>query len=99
MLKPAQARMARTALGWSLAEIQGRTGINKNTIVRFEAGKGVLLSTVSRLEDAFAKEGISFIYEDDTRGPGVVLSKDLSRRLEHPPNSPSKATPTTPAKK
>jgi len=99
MLKPAQARMARTALGWSLAEIQGRTGINKNTIVRFEAGKGVLLSTVSRLEDAFVNEGVSFIYEDDTRGPGVVLSKELSRRLEHPRKNASEAKHAKPEKK
>ena len=31
------------------------TGINKNTIVRFESGKGILFSTAERLEHAFAK--------------------------------------------
>ena len=93
MLKPAQARMARAALGWSMADIQSRTGINKNTIVRFEAGKDVLLSTVSKLEGAFVKEGVSFNHEDDTRGPGVVLSKELSHRLEHPPKTKPRVTP------
>ena len=81
MMKPAQARMARAALKWSLLELQEKTGINKNTIVRFEAGKGILHSTAIRLEEAFALAGISFIYEDETRGPGILLSKEISRPI------------------
>ena len=81
MLKPEQCRMARAALDWSLSELQKMTGINKNTIVRFEAGKGILFSTAERLEHAFAKEGLTFIYENETRGAGIQLSRELSTRL------------------
>src|SRR5476649_736095 len=82
MLKPAQARMARAALDWSLLDVQEKTGINKNTVVRFEAGKGVLLSTAITLEEAFKKEGIIFTDEGADRGQGVAFSKALGRRLD-----------------
>ena len=82
MLRPAQARMARAALKWSVLDLQEKTGINKNTIVRFEAGKGILLSTAIKLEEAFAKEGVTFVYEDGIRGPGVLLSIKLSRHID-----------------
>jgi len=81
MLTPAQARMARAALNWSLLDVQERIGINKNTVVRFEAGKGVLLSTALKLEDAFAKEGLVFTHENDVRGQGVFFSSDLTKKL------------------
>ena len=81
MLTPAQARMARAALDWSLLDVQEKSGINKNTVVRFEAGKGVLASTVLKLEETFAKEGIVFTHENDARGQGVLFSKDLTKTL------------------
>jgi transcriptional regulator with XRE-family HTH domain len=94
MLKPAQARMARAALKWSLLDLQEKTGINKNTIVRFEAGKGILLSTAIKLEEAFAKEGATFVYEDGTRGLGVLLSTKLSRRLDETAGTRAKGKST-----
>ena len=94
MLKPAQARMARAALKWSLLDLQEKTGINKNTIVRFEAGKGILLSTAIKLEDAFAKKGITFVYEDSNRGPGVLLSKKLSHLIDETVDMLAKGKPT-----
>ena len=91
MLKPAQARMARAALNWSLLDVQERTGVNKNTVVRFEAGKGVLLSTATKLEEAFTKEGIVFMFESEDRIQGVGISRGLSRKLEA--QSPRTRTP------
>ena len=91
MLKPTQARMARAALGWSLAEMQERTGINKNTVVRFEAGKGVLLTTAERLEEAYVQAGIVFLYETEDKGSGVLLSKDFARRAGETLDPRSKA--------
>ena len=81
MLKPVHVRLARAALKWSLADLEAKTGISKNTLVRFEAGGGVHHSTVVSIEAAFTKAGVSFVYEDETRGPGVLLSKELSRRI------------------
>jgi transcriptional regulator with XRE-family HTH domain len=94
MMKPAQARMARAALKWSLLELEQKSGVNKNTIVRFEAGKGILHTTAIRLEDAFTKAGISFIYEDETRGSGVLLSKEFSRRIGETSQATAKGNAT-----
>jgi endonuclease YncB( thermonuclease family) len=47
---------------------------------------------VQRLEEAFVKAGIAFVYEDDTRGPGILLSKELSRRLGQPSEASPKKT-------
>ena len=90
MLTPAQARMARAALSWSLVDVQEKTDINKNTVVRFEAGKGVLLSTVLKLERAFTKEGIIFIDETGEHGHGLLFSKDLQKKLAATPHGPKK---------
>jgi transcriptional regulator with XRE-family HTH domain len=94
MMKPAHARMARAALKWTLLELEQKTGVNKNTIVRFEAGKGILHTTAIKLEDAFNKAGISFVYEDETRGAGLLLSKELSRRIGETPGATAKAKAT-----
>lgn len=90
MLTPAQARMARAALNWSLLDVQEITGINKNTVVRFEAGKGVLLSTALKLENAFAKAGLIFTHENDARGQGVLFSEELTKMFGVRDESPSK---------
>jgi hypothetical protein len=50
-------------------------------LVRFEAGQKIHLSTAIKIEAAFAKAGVIFNYEDETRGLGIQLSKELSRRL------------------
>jgi hypothetical protein len=81
MLKPAHARIARAALRWSLVDLEKKSGISKNTLVRFEAGGGVNHSTAGKIEEAFTKEGVNFVYEDDARGLGILLSKELSRRV------------------
>jgi len=81
MLVPAHARMARAALKWSLQDLQKRTGLSKTTLVRFEAGLGVYQSTAIKLEETFGRAGIIFIHSDDVRGPGVLLSIDLARRV------------------
>ena len=98
MFRPTHAKLGRAALGWSFIDLEKRTGISKNTLVRFEGGGGVNHTTVTRIEEVLIKEGLTFIYEDQTRGPGVVLSKELSRRLQqHSPTS--KAKLAKPAKK
>ena len=71
--------MARAALDWSLRDLEQRTGINKNTLARFESGKGVLLSTAVKIEDVFAQQRITFIYEGDGRGGfGIIVSSERS---------------------
>ena len=80
MLKPIHARMARAALNWSLRDLEARTGINKNTLARFESGRGVLLSTAEKIEAIFRNEGVTFLDVSDARGFGVTLSGALVER-------------------
>jgi transcriptional regulator with XRE-family HTH domain len=75
MLRAVHARMARAALEWSLRDLQEKTGVNKNTLARFESGKGVLLSTAIKIEEVFVSAGITFLYEEGNRGPGIIVSK------------------------
>jgi transcriptional regulator with XRE-family HTH domain len=81
VLMPAHARMARAALKWSFIELSEKTGVSKNTLVRFEAGQGIHHSTAIKIEAAYAKAGVTFVYEDETKGPGIQLTKELSGRL------------------
>jgi transcriptional regulator with XRE-family HTH domain len=81
MLTPTLARMARAALKWSLMDLQERTGISKNTLVRFETGGGIHHSTVVRIEEIYVNEGIVFTYGSATNGPSVGLMNDLATRL------------------
>jgi hypothetical protein len=71
--------MARAALQWSLVQLQEKTGISKNTLLRFETGGGVHYNTALKIEEAFLREGIVFTSEADDHGPGIILPKDLRR--------------------
>jgi hypothetical protein len=77
-------------------ELERRTGVSKNTLVRFEAGGGVHHSTAAKIEEALSKEGLTFLYEENARGPGIVLSKELSRRLTQHLEPKAKSSPRKP---
>ena len=95
-MTPSQLRMARAALKLTVRELEARTGVKKNTISRYEAGREILAGAVQKLETLFRKEGITFLYEDPARGPGLVLSKDLSHRLGEGAESRPKTKPAKP---
>lgn len=74
-MKPAQVRMARAALNWSLQELADAAGVHRNTISNFEneryAGDPEKLSAIrAALETA----GVIFV-EENGEGPGVRLRK------------------------
>ena len=98
-MTPSQLRMARAALKLTVRQLELQTGVNKNTISRYEAGQEVLASAVQKLEMLFREEGLIFTEENGTRGLGVLLSKELSRRLEHPSQTTSKTRRAKPAKR
>ena len=98
-MKPVHARLARAALRWSLVELEEKTGISKNTLVRFESGGGVNHSTVVKIEEAFTKEGVIFVYEDGNRGPGVLLSLKLSHAIDETASALAKSRSTRGKKK
>ena len=75
LVKPAQVRMARAALRWSLQDLARQAGVHRNTISNFEtekyAGDGESIRAIRRaLEDA----GIVFI-DENGGGAGVRLRK------------------------
>src|SRR5262245_958031 len=75
MMSATHVRMARAALNWTLKDLEDRTGVNKNTISRYEAGAAILSDTLQRIEHVLKAEGVIFIDEDEDLGPGVRLRK------------------------
>ena len=74
VILPAQLRMARAGLGWSLAELAQKAGVNPNTLSRYERGKDVLTSVLLKTEKVLRAEGVLF----DEEGPffGVRVPRD-----------------------
>ena len=59
MLEPSQVRMARAALKISVRELSSLSGVADSTILRFEAGKGAILtSNTRRMQDALENAGV-----------------------------------------
>ena len=69
---PAQCRMARAGLDWSVRDLAERSGVHANTVVRFEKGGDVLQSTVQKMRAALEALGVEFL---DGDAPGVRLRK------------------------
>jgi len=89
MLSATHVRMARAALNWTLKDLEAKTGVNKNTISRYEAGAAILTATLERIERAFKAEGVIFMDEDDDNGVGVRLPKTTRKTGKlKPPKKP-----------
>ncbi|MCC5641297.1 helix-turn-helix domain-containing protein, partial [Nostoc sp. CHAB 5844] len=75
LVKPAQVRMARAALRWSLEDLARAAGVHRNTITNFEneryAGSPDALSSIQM---ALENAGIIFVAENG-EGPGVRMRK------------------------
>ena len=82
MLEPAQIRAARALLGWRQDVLSKASGVGTATIRRIENGGSPItgyVSTVMRIEGAFAKAGVLFITDDEIAGIGVRLAKKKRR--------------------
>lgn len=74
-MKPAQVRMARAALNWSLADLSKAAGVHRNTISNFETGRyGGSEEALAAIERALESAGVEFIPENGG-GAGVRLRK------------------------
>jgi transcriptional regulator with XRE-family HTH domain len=72
MIVPAQIRMARAALGISVAALAERARVGESTIQRFEAGRGGMqAATLNKLQLALEADGLLFLGADGGGGPGV----------------------------
>jgi transcriptional regulator with XRE-family HTH domain len=66
--------MARAGLKISVRELATLSGVADSTILRFEAGKGSILSSnLQRIQDALESAGVAFLPADSHQGPGVRL--------------------------
>ena len=78
MLTGAQLRAARSAVGWTLAELEEASGVSRRTLIRIEAQEGPVsgnTSTVNRVLVALEAAGIEFIEADDGAPGNVIRSK------------------------
>ncbi|PVM93636.1 XRE family transcriptional regulator [Caulobacter endophyticus] len=76
MLVPAQVRMARAAVGFSVRELAQRSGVADSTILRFETGKGdILTANLGKLQATLEAAGVVFVSADDAAGAGVRLKR------------------------
>ncbi len=74
-MKPAQVRMARAALNWSLADLAKASGVHRNTISNFETEKYAgEAEKVAAIRAALESAGVEFIAENGG-GAGVRLRK------------------------
>ncbi len=74
-MTPAQVRIARAALGWSLADLAQASGVDPDTISAIEAGGPAgPPEALAAISGALEAAGIIFI-EEDGEGPGVRLRK------------------------
>lgn len=69
---PAQIRMARAALGWSVRDLGEKAGISANTVSRIETGADAKASTMNAMQRALEAGGVQFIPENGG-GAGVRL--------------------------
>lgn len=70
---PAQAKMARAALDWTLDDVAKAAGVHRNTVSNFETGKyGGDPETLAKMRSAFEAAGLEFTNGD---APGVRLKK------------------------
>lgn len=78
-MKPAQVRMARAALNWSLADLAEAAGVHRNTISNFETEKYAgSEEALAAIRAALEKAGIAFV-EENGGGPGVRLRKKMRK--------------------
>lgn len=74
-MKPAQVRMARAALNWSLADLAKAAGVHRNTISNFETERyGGSDEALNAIQAALESAGVIFVAENG-EGPGVRLRK------------------------
>lgn len=72
---PAQVKMARAALDWTVRDLAKATGLHRNTINSIEVGRHIGdADTLQLIEKVLYAAGVEFIPENGG-GPGVRLRK------------------------
>ena len=80
-MQAAQIRAARALLGWRQEDLAKAANVGLATVARIEQGEGMVqgnFSTVTKIQQALEREGISFIAEPGGE-VGVRLQKKPQR--------------------
>ena len=77
-----QCRMARSALGWEIADLSDACGVDARTIARFEAGGAALPGQVRALRSAFVAHGVEIF--DEGEQAGAVRYVETARAVPQP---------------
>ena len=75
MVTREQVRMARAALHWTGKKLSQECGISEQSINKYENGGDAYAKTLMSIRRTFEDNGIVFIEEDETYGPGVRLRR------------------------
>ena len=79
-MNPDQLRMARAALKLTVRDIERLTGVNKDSVSRYESGRDILASALQKLERFFRDEGVIFLDADLNGGVGLRMPAETNRR-------------------
>ena len=79
MIGPQHLRMARAGLGWTLIDLSKRSGVNPNTISRYECGQEGMVGKLRKLEAALRAGGVVFIEDGKTVTVQVPLIEASAR--------------------
>jgi transcriptional regulator with XRE-family HTH domain len=61
-MTPAQCRMARAALDWTVADLADKAQVGISTVVRFEKGRGKpIAATIAAMQRCLEAAGVRFI--------------------------------------
>lgn len=95
-MTPGQCRAARSWLKWSTRKTSQESGVARATLVRFENGRDVMHSSVTRLRKTFEAAGVEFsgnftVTYQPSRNAGVPSPAVLEPRQSSPRRT-SKAT-------
>ena len=93
-MTPVQLRMARAALVLTVREIEKKTGVNKNTVVRYEGGREILSGALQRLEKLFLDAGVIFLEADEAGREGIRVSMPNTKRAKMPARTTRKSSRT-----
>lgn len=72
-MTPSQCRMARAALNWTKAELAEKSSVATNTVLRFEGGGDVRVSSLNAMREALTEAGVTF-HEDGCVCPPSSLA-------------------------
>lgn len=85
MLTPEVCRAARGLLGWTLRQLSQASGVGIMTISAFERGsRPAYASTLTKLSEAFEREGVELILEPRRVGAATTRREDDPRPAADP---------------